>query len=575
MTRETQSRSMGYLVKMPKLGMEMSEGTVVEWLFEEGDSVEADEPIAEIESEKTSAEIEAREDGVLRQILLAEGETCEPGDPIGIVAGPDEDISDLEAAVEGGEPTPEAEPTAEPTGEAEPEETTAEESGDAADSAADVKATPRARKRAEELGVDLVGIEGTGPSGAVSADDVEAAAEAATERQAEADEEPVESAAGTAGLTVSEERTFGQMRQTIANRLGESYREAVHVTEHRHADAEALLSAADVADAELEVDVSIPDILLVALSAALEEHPEFNATFEEDTHRLYEEHNVGIAVDVEQGLLTPVLRDVGSLSLDEIAKRRREITTRVLEGDYDMSDLQGGTFTVTNLGMFGVEQFDPIINPPQIAILGVNAIDEQPVRGDDGVTFRRQLPLSLSFDHRVVDGADAARFLGTLVEHLEEPWPLLPDAVSAAADVAASDEEVELPERTVTTHLREDLSGWIEAGSFEWEFDVTEKFGGSGGPTPVDYYLGALSSCLASSIGIQADIRDVELSELSVEAEATPEEGSVESLAAQVTIDGDADDETLERLVENGERTCHVAELLREDVPLELDWERP
>ncbi|WP_119820886.1 2-oxo acid dehydrogenase subunit E2 [Halalkaliarchaeum desulfuricum] len=566
---------MGYLVKMPKLGMEMSEGTVVEWLFEEGDSVEADEPIAEIESEKTSAEIEAREDGVLRQILLAEGETCEPGDPIGIVAGPDEDISDLEAAVEGGEPTPEAEPTAEPTGEAEPEETTAEESGDAADSAADVKATPRARKRAEELGVDLVGIEGTGPSGAVSADDVEAAAEAATERQAEADEEPVESAAGTAGLTVSEERTFGQMRQTIANRLGESYREAVHVTEHRHADAEALLSAADVADAELEVDVSIPDILLVALSAALEEHPEFNATFEEDTHRLYEEHNVGIAVDVEQGLLTPVLRDVGSLSLDEIAKRRREITTRVLEGDYDMSDLQGGTFTVTNLGMFGVEQFDPIINPPQIAILGVNAIDEQPVRGDDGVTFRRQLPLSLSFDHRVVDGADAARFLGTLVEHLEEPWPLLPDAVSAAADVAASDEEVELPERTVTTHLREDLSGWIEAGSFEWEFDVTEKFGGSGGPTPVDYYLGALSSCLASSIGIQADIRDVELSELSVEAEATPEEGSVESLAAQVTIDGDADDETLERLVENGERTCHVAELLREDVPLELDWERP
>ncbi|MDR5674273.1 2-oxo acid dehydrogenase subunit E2 [Halalkaliarchaeum sp. AArc-GB] len=566
---------MGYLVKMPKLGMEMSQGTVVAWLFEEGDGVEAGEPIAEIESEKTTAEIEAREDGVLGRILLAEGETCEPGDPIGIVVGPDEDVAEFEAAIGGtgdGDLSPDAEPAAESTTDGEPEEITAGESGADAESAVDVKATPRARKRAEELGVDLVGIDGTGPSGAVSADDVEAAAEGKEESP---DEETAESASEAAGLTVSEERTFGQMRRTIATRLGESYREAVHVTEHRHADAEALLSAADVADEELGVDVSLPDVLLVALSAALEEHPEFNATFEDDTHRLYEEHNVGLAVDVEQGLLTPVLRDVGSLSLEEIAQRRRELTRRVLDGEYDMSDLQGGTFTVTNLGTFGIEQFDPIINPPQIAILGVNAIDEHAVRGDDGVTFRRQLPLSLSFDHRVVDGADAARFLETLVEHVENPWPLLPDAVSVTADVATSGEAVELPERTVRTHLREDLSGWIAAGSFEWEFDVTEKFGGSGGPTPIDYYLGALSSCLASSIGIQADIRDVELEELSVEAEAAPAEGSVESLAARVTIDGDTDDETLERLVENGERTCHVAELLREDVPLELGWERP
>ena len=574
---------MGYLVKMPKLGMEMSQGTVVAWLFEEGDGVEAGEPIAEIESEKTTAEIEAREDGVLGRILLAEGETCEPGDPIGIVVGPDEDVAEFEAAIEGTggvDPSPDAEPAAESARDGEPEEVMTGESGTDAESAADVKATPRARKRAEELGVGLAGIDGTGPSGAVSADDVEAAAEGKEghpdeEQERHPDEETAEGAPEAAGLTVSEERTFGQMRRTIATRLGESYREAVHVTEHRHADAEALLSAAEVADEELGVDVSLPDVLLVALSAALEEHPEFNATFEDDTHRLYEEHNVGLAVDVEQGLLTPVLRDVGSLSLEEIAQRRRELTRRVLDGEYDMSDLQGGTFTVTNLGTFGVEQFDPIINPPQIAILGVNAIDEHAVRGDDGVTFRRQLPLSLSFDHRVVDGADAARFLGTLVEHVENPWPLLPEAVSVAADVAASSEAVVLPERTVRTHLREDLSGWIAAGSFEWEFDVSEKFGGSGGPTPIDYYLGALSSCLASSIGIQADIRDVELEELSVEAEATPAEGSVESLAARVTIDGDADDETLERLVENGEGTCHVAELLREDVPLELGWERP
>jgi pyruvate dehydrogenase E2 component (dihydrolipoamide acetyltransferase) len=205
------------------------------------------------------------------------------------------------------------------------------------------------------------------------------------------------------------------MRKTIATRLQESYREAVHVTVHREVDAEALTAAAD------DADVSVVDVLVRALSDALTEHPAFNATFEDGTHRLYEEHNVGVAVAVEDGLVAPVVVDVGGLDVDGIAAERERLTDAVRTGDYAMADLRGGTITVSNLGPLGVDGFTPIINPPQVAILGVNRVQERARPADgDGVTFHETLPLDLSFDHRVVDGADAARFLGTLAEGIED-----------------------------------------------------------------------------------------------------------------------------------------------------------
>jgi pyruvate dehydrogenase E2 component (dihydrolipoamide acetyltransferase) len=221
---------------------------------------------------------------------------------------------------------------------------------------------------------------------------------------------------GPAKHTVVEERSLGPMRKTIANRLQESYQNAVHVTASRSVDAEAMVAAADSASDA----VSITDVLLGALSKSLDAYPAFNATFEDGTHRIYEEHNVGIAVDIEAGLVAPVLADIGAKSRDEIATERRRLTTRVQEGDYEMSDLRGGTFTVTNLGVLGVDSFTPVINPPEVAILGVGRLSEQArPADDDGVEFRREMTLDLSFDHRVVDGADAARFLGTLAEHIE------------------------------------------------------------------------------------------------------------------------------------------------------------
>jgi pyruvate dehydrogenase E2 component (dihydrolipoamide acetyltransferase) len=408
---------MSYIVRMPKLGLEMKEGTLLAWHVDEGEAVEAGDLLAEVESEKAQAEVEAREDGVMRLIALPEGETCEPGDPVGIVAGAEEDVADLEAEFEGGG-EPEAEADTEVPAGAEPEGTPSPDGTDASGGA--VKATPPARKRAADLGLDLATVEGSGPGGAVTPEDVERAAGEGHE----------EDGTGAAGPTVREERPLSGTRRTIAGRLGESYRNAVHVTELMTADAEKLRAAADAADATLDADVSVVDVLLVALSESLSEHPEFNAQYEDDVHRLYEEHNVCVAVDTDQGLLAPVVRDVGERSLASVADERRAVTDRVLAGEHSMADLSGGTITVTNLGPFGVESFDPVINPPQVAILGVNAVAERAVPAADGtVEVRRRLPLTLSFDHRVVDGADAARFLRTLVEHVESPWSLVPAEV--------------------------------------------------------------------------------------------------------------------------------------------------
>jgi pyruvate/2-oxoglutarate dehydrogenase complex dihydrolipoamide acyltransferase (E2) component len=522
---------MAYVIRMPKLGLEMDEGTLLEWHIETGEEVTEGELLAEVESEKSVGEIEAREDGVLREIHLEEGETAEPSTPIGILAEPDEDIADLHANIEveggeaaeasGGEDTPQASDAhadsasartdamqdegsaaqsdvrASPRAKQRAEDlsvdvTTVEGTGpqgaitaDDVEAAAqtNIKASPRAEQRAENLGVDIATVEGTGPQGAITADDVEAASEetetadedieeiggrifatpsvrqlarelgvdintvakseqngriteadvraAATEGETAAiegdatTETPVETEPRSGDRTIREEKPFDGMRQTIADRLSQSYRDAVHVTEHREIDAETLFDAVDAANEAFEIDISMSDLLLLAVSATLSEHPGFNATFEDDVHRLYEEHNICVAVDVEAGLIAPVVRNVNTKQIPEIATDRRNLTERALSGDYTMDDLQGGTFTVTNLGVLGVESFDPIINPPQVAILGVNAIQQRAVPADEEVTFRHHLPLDLSFDHRVVDGADAARFLETLSGHIENPWPLI------------------------------------------------------------------------------------------------------------------------------------------------------
>lgn len=464
---------MAYIVRMPKLGVEMEQGVVLEWHAEAGESVGESELVAEIESEKTQAEVTAREAGVLRRILLDVDDEGEPGAAMGIVGDPDEDISDLldevdadpveSPAAEDADPASAgaetddgtAAPASADSGGSDPTPAVTEAGGGgtataqpaAGSGTAELKASPRARQRASELGVDVTAVEGSGPQNSVIEADVERAAEsgaatteptagaggsAATTDAAPATEPAARPASDAASgdldrsRTVAERREQSRMRSTIARRLSESWRQAPHVTVDRRVDAEPLFAAVEAAAAS-GYDVSLTDVLLRAVSETLSAHPAFNATFEDDVHTIYEEQNVGVAVDVEAGLLTPVVPDVGSKTVDEIAAVRGELTDRALSGDYTADDLSGGTFTVSNLGVFGVDSFTPVINPPEIAILGVNDVEEKPVRGDrGGVAWKRHIGFSLSFDHRVVDGADAARFLDTLADELADAVALVP-----------------------------------------------------------------------------------------------------------------------------------------------------
>jgi pyruvate dehydrogenase E2 component (dihydrolipoamide acetyltransferase) len=448
---------MGYIVRMPQMGYEMEEGQVVAWECDEGDDVAEDETIVVIESEKATNEVESREGGTLRRIVVPEGGTVEPGTPIGVVAGADEDISGYEAEIDAGSPTGTAGATAGST-----------------DGQRAVRASPGARELAGEEGVDLAAVEGTGPQGVVTEEDVAnyametAATDPAGDDQAiEIVEEPIDAAppagvraspgarqlAGRTGVdmtalegtgphgvvteadvrrrveeaaaaepaagggagatrTVSGAHELSRVQQTISDRLSESYRNAVHVTVKRRFDASALTAVADAA-AAAGTDVSLTDLLVKAAGAELATRPAFNALFEDGTHKLVEEVNVGVAVDIDEGLLTPVVPSVTDKSAEEVAAVRGELTERAFDGEYATDDLAGGTFTVSNLGPFGVDSFDPVINPPEVAILGVGR-----VREDDTMT------LSLSFDHRVHNGADAARFLDGLVDTLTDPLAL-------------------------------------------------------------------------------------------------------------------------------------------------------
>lgn len=404
---------MAYVVRMPKLGVEMEYGEVLEWHVSVGDVVEEGTVLAEIETEKTTAEVVARESGVLRRVYLEAGEGIEPGGPMGIVAPADTDIDRLEAEVSEDAEHDDEDGIADVdrTG---PETTTADAEPTGSGGDHSVKATPKAKRRASELDVSLGGLEGTGPQGAVTADDVERAAGEATDAS-----EPA------ASMTVDESHELSPTRRTIATRLGRSYRDAPHVTLHRTIQVEELFDRLDAVSKRSDATVGFLDVLLLAVSATLDKHAAFNATFEDGVHRTYVEHNLAFAVDTDSGLVTPVLGDVGTRSPTDVAAERRRLTELTLAGEHDTADLAGGTFTVSNLGSFGIDSFTPIINPPQVAILGVGRTRERAVRTDEGVGFRRELSVSLSFDHRAVDGADAARFLETLASKLRTPDELV------------------------------------------------------------------------------------------------------------------------------------------------------
>jgi pyruvate dehydrogenase E2 component (dihydrolipoamide acetyltransferase) len=398
-------------VVMPQMGADMQEGTIVRWLRREGEAVKRGEIIAEIETDKANVEIEAYESGVLRRILLPEGTTVPVGEIIAVIAAPEDDVSRYEAGAAPPAAAEEARPAvAAPERPAAPAEAPPVVAGRA-------RASPVARRLAQELGVDLSLVRGTGPDGRILRRDVEAVARAP---EAVPAAEPAPAAPVVAPA-------MSRMRQTIARRMAQSKREAPHYYLTMDVDvteAQRLRRQLNEA-AGGEVHISVNDMIVKAVAKALRRHPGFNAWFVDGQLQQQEALNIGVAVALEEGLIAPAVLDCGRKSLPDIARDSRDLAERARSGVLKAEEYTGATFTVSNLGMYGVETLIAIIPPPQTAILGVGAVQQVPGVEDGEVVVRERMKVALSADHRVTDGALGARFLAEIRSFLESPISLL------------------------------------------------------------------------------------------------------------------------------------------------------
>ena len=404
-------------VKLPRLGQGMESGTVVRWLKQEGERVEKGEPLYELDTEKVTQEVEAEASGVLLKIAVQEGEV-----PVGrTVAVIGEEGEEVPAAEETEvDETPQEEGSRGPARDEEREEgaeasrVTSEQVTEIREPDRDgrVKASPLARRIARDRGIDLAQLRGTGPEGRIVAEDVERAQVAPAGA-------PAAAPAPTGEVEVV---PLTSIRKTIARRLTEAWQAPVFQISMSADMGRALELRARLVELAGEAPKpTISDVLTKIAASALMRHRRLNAEFVGEEVRIHPTANVGMAVATDRGLVVPVIRGAERLSIQEVAAARVDLVERARGGKLQQADLEGGTFTISNLGMFGVQQFIAVLNPPQVAILAVGAVEEQPVVRDGEIVARPLMSLTLTCDHRAVDGADAADFLRTVRSMLEEP----------------------------------------------------------------------------------------------------------------------------------------------------------
>lgn len=434
-------------VMMEALSPTMEEGRLVKWVKAVGDAVKSGDTIAEVETDKAIMELVARGDGVMRAQLIAEGETSPIGETIGVIAAADEDISGIAG---GAAAAPAAAPasgaaSAEPAVAASSDNSSRREGESAKNAEAPSGATrssPLARRLAAEKGLNLSSIQGSGPGGRIIKRDIEAASSAPSAASIPLREQSTQPAAAASTPSSSTKPTptapsiqidgeykdvaLTQMRKTIARRLGESIGpiptffltseiDMTNVGKLR----EQMSAAGDA------FKVSVNDIIIKAVAIALTRHPEVNAHWMGDHIRYFSAAHIGMAVATDDGLIVPVIRDAQLKGLGAIGKEARELAKRARERKLQPAEFSGGTFSVSNLGMFGIDQFTAIINPPEAAILAVGATETKPVWDNGQFVPRQRMRVTMSCDHRIIDGAVGARFLQTLKQLLESPLMML------------------------------------------------------------------------------------------------------------------------------------------------------
>jgi pyruvate dehydrogenase E2 component (dihydrolipoamide acetyltransferase) len=410
-------------VKLPRLGQGMEMGTIVRWLKGEGDVVQKGEPLYELDTDKVTQEVEAEASGVLLKIAVPQGEVP-VGQTVAVIGEQGEEVSIADAPTsDAGAPASAEKPAEAPAREPDREEgrEAAAEAAEAAQSApaaaptngGRVKASPLARRIARERGIELSSVRGTGPEGRIVAEDVERAEAAPAAAPA-----PLPTPVATGEV---ESVPLSNVRRTIARRLTAAWTvPAFELTVSADMSrANDLLER--IRERDADVRVTVTDLLVKVCGQALARHPDVNVQYTDEALLRFPTANVGLAVATDQGLIVPVIRSAERLSLAEIAGARADAVGRAREGKLKASDLDEGTFTISNLGMFGVEQFIAVLNPPQAAILAVGATEERAVAVNGEVVVRPMMTVTLTVDHRAVDGAPAAEFLQTVKALLEDP----------------------------------------------------------------------------------------------------------------------------------------------------------
>jgi len=379
-------------VIMPALGMAQETGKVLRWWRSEGEEVRQGEPLLEVETDKANVEIESPASGVLARVLAREGDEVPVGQVIGWILLPGDEPSELPAAPVS---APAAAAAALSTEEVPGPPTEAQPAP------VRPRASPKARRLAREMGVDLRSVQGSGPGGAVLASDLERMAQAAA-----APELP-------------------HVWKLMAERTARAWSTVPHFFLQRDVRADRLVAWHQALRQRLQVELTYTDLLVKLVAAALRAHPEVNARWEDGRIRRLPDVNVGIAVATEHGLVVPVVHRADELPVERIAQRRAELVDRARAGRLRPEDVDGGTFTISNLGMYGVDRFLAVVNAPQAAILSVGRLADRVVAEEGRPVVRPTLSLGLACDHRVLDGARAARFLETLAAWVEEPLVLL------------------------------------------------------------------------------------------------------------------------------------------------------
>lgn len=413
-------------VTMPQMGADMTEGTLLKWLKQVGDSVQRGDILAEIETDKATVELEAYESGTILKQLASEGDVVPVGDVIALLGEPSEAAPEVDRKPPAETPARRAiEPEAKERAVASTAAATPAPSAEP-DAGGRVRVSPVARRMARDAGVDITALSGSGPDGRILRRDIEAAVAAGTTKAPTAERAPARSAPPVARPAAGAVEGLSKMRHAIARRMTLSKQTQPHYYLTLDIDMSAALAFREQfnASATDEQRVSINDLVVKACAIALERHPKFNAEFSEEGLVHHERVNVCIGVALDDGLIAPALMDCHLKSLGRIAVESKDLINRAKAGRLKADELSDGTFTITNLGAFGVETLIGIINPPQAAILGVGSVMPQAVVRDGQVVVRQVMKVALSADHRVSDGAEGARFIKEIQALLEGPAAL-------------------------------------------------------------------------------------------------------------------------------------------------------